>query len=169
MKTLIPILFNIRSVYNVGAILRSCDGFGIREVYCAGWTPNPKKGLAHEQLNLTKRLHKTALGAETKVEMKYITELRDAIRELRSRGFKIYALEQDSESCNLVDLELGTDEKIALILGEERYGLGKEILAGCDKIVEIPMLGSKESFNVSVAAAIAFYEMRRKDLSLLRD
>lgn len=161
---LIPILYNIRSIHNVGSILRTCDGFGINQVVCTGYTPHPQKGLPHEQLRLMETLHKTALGAEKTVESVYALDIENAIKEYREQGFAVYALEQASNSQNLAKFST-SEEKAILILGEEVHGIPADILALCDQILEIPMRGQKESFNVSVAAGIALYELKR--LSLL--
>ena len=166
MKTFIPILYNIRSVHNVGSILRTCDGFGIDQVVCTGYTPHPHKGLPHEQLRLIETLHKTALGAEESVKTTYIPDVESVIENYREQGFAVYALEQASNSQNLAKFSTSEDRAI-LILGEEVHGIPSDILALCDQILEIPMHGQKESFNVSVAAGIALYELNR--LSLLSD
>ena len=163
MKTLKLILFNIRSTYNVGAILRTCDCLGVTEVIFTGYTPFLDKGLPHEQEKLRKQIHKTALGAEETVQWRR-ADIEDAIRNLRDDGFEIIALEQGENSLNLADSPELLD-KIALILGEEVHGISPEILAECDHLIEIPMLGQKESFNVSVATGIALWEITKSSLS----
>lgn len=163
MKTLIPILCNIRSIHNVGSILRSCDGFGVKEVICTGYTPHPEKGLPHERARLTDALHKTALGAEEAIKISYYPDIREVIADYKARGFSVVALEQAPNSQNLATVSTIPDEAL-LIFGEEVKGIPTEILNLCDQILEIPMRGQKESFNVSVAAGIALYA-----LSLLGD
>lgn len=163
MKQLTVILYNIRSTYNVGAILRTCDCLGVSEVIFAGYTPFFDKGLPYEQEKLRKQIHKTALGAEETLAWRR-ADINEAIVDLRKDGFAIAALEQGEGSLNLADgVEL--DEKIALILGEEVHGVPQEILAQCDQLLEIPMLGKKESFNVSVATGIALWELTKSCLS----
>jgi tRNA G18 (ribose-2'-O)-methylase SpoU len=163
MKMLIPILYNIRSVHNVGSILRTCDGLGINQVAFVGYTPNPKKGLPHEQEKLTEALHKTALGAEQTVSGVYFKTIDEAIDYYRRQNYDIYALEQAENSCNLANTDELKNDTV-LILGEEVHGIDRNILEKCDKILEIPMFGTKESFNVSVATAMALYELKRSDL-----
>ena len=160
MKTLVPILFNIRSVHNVGSILRTCDGFGIQEIVCVGYTPHLSKGLPHERLRLAEMLHKTALGAEQTVKTSYFPDLPAAIQYFRQQNFKILALEQAENSENLVDF-IPPEENAVIIFGEEVKGIPQEYLALCDCTIEIPMRGQKESFNVSVAAGIALYELTK--------
>ena len=164
MKKLIVILYNIRSTYNVGAILRTCDGLGVDEVIFTGYTPFIDKGLPHEQEKLRKQIHKTALGAEDIIPWRRIDDINDAIAECRQQNLKIIALEQGQGSINLAESH-DYDEDIALILGEEVRGIPSEILDNCDKLLEIPMCGKKESFNVSVAGAIAIWEIRKSNLN----
>jgi tRNA G18 (ribose-2'-O)-methylase SpoU len=163
MKKLIVILYNIRSTYNVGAILRTCDCLGIDEVIFTGYTPFMDKGLPYEQEKLRKQIHKTALGAEEMLKWRR-AEIFDAIAELQNNGYKICALEQGANSLNLAEKQ-NYPEKIALILGEEVHGITADILEKCDCLLEIPMAGQKESFNVSVATGIALWELRRDDLN----
>ena len=164
MKTLIVILYNIRSTYNVGAIFRTCDGLGVDEVIITGYTPFFDKGLPHEQAKLRKQIHKTALGAEELIKWRRINDINDAIAECRAANCQIVALEQGKGSLNLAEPR-EYNEDTALILGEEVHGIPVDILEKCDKLLEIPMCGKKESFNVSVAGAIAIWEIRKSNLS----
>ena len=163
MKKLTVILYNIRSTYNVGAILRTCDCLGVSEVIFTGYTPFLDKGLPYEREKLRKQIHKTALGAEETLEW-HRAEIGDAINDLKSKNYQIVALEQGENSLNLADSP-AFDGNIALILGEEVHGIPAEILAHCDHLLEIPMLGKKESFNVSVATGIALWELTKSSLS----
>jgi len=167
----IVVAHNIRSVLNVGSILRSSEGLGVREVFATGYTPNLQfatdgsnaKLLPHVREKLSRELHKTALGAEEIIDFQFRKDVFDLIRELREKGFLIVGLEQDSRAIALLDFSRKNDSaKIALILGEEVNGLTKELRKSCDVLVEIPMFGRKESFNVSVATGICLYEFSRK-------
>lgn len=151
------IAHNIRSTHNIGSIFRTAEGFGIKRIILSGYTPYPKLAddtrLPHIAEKLTAQIHKTALGAETMVPFSY-QESPD-IASLRANGYRIVGLEQDVRSIPLPSYTL--PEKIALLLGEEVHGIPSELLAQCDDILEIPMRGQKESFNVSVATGIALY------------
>ena len=164
MKKLIAILYNIRSTYNVGAILRTCDCLGVEQAIFAGYTPFLDKGLPHEQAKLKKQIHKTALGAEETVAWSRPDDIFASISDLRGRGYCVAALEQGEGSQNLAK-EFHVEKDVALILGEEVHGIPETILQQCDTLLEIPMCGQKESFNVSVAAGIALWELRKGDLS----
>lgn len=160
MKDIVVVLHDIRSTHNVGAILRSCDGFGIRKVLVSGYTPYPELShdtrLPHIRQKLTKDITKTALGAEKTVSIEYSESILDAISEYKEAGFRVVALEQDSRSTPLSTYK--THSKTLLIVGREVEGLDASLLGLCDDIVEIPMHGQKESFNLSVTTAIALYQ-----------
>lgn len=159
MPDIIVIAHNIRSTHNVGAIFRTAEGFGIKKIILSGYTPYPAidhdTRLPHIALKLTSQIHKTALGAETLVPFEY-QEFPD-LTALKNKGYRIVALEQAPTSITLQNYE--TPEKIALVLGEEVHGIPYEVLDQCEDILEIPMVGQKESFNVSVAAGIAMYQL----------
>lgn len=156
--SMIVVLHNIRSTYNVGAILRTCDGFGVGEVIFSGHTPHSEKGLPHEREKLLRQIHKTALGAELTVKQRYVEDVMVELERLRGEGFAILALEQAEGSERLDEVVVG-NRKMVLVLGEEVSGVSLEILAKVDKVLEIPMRGKKESFNVSVAAGIALWQL----------
>ncbi len=156
MSEITIVLHNIRSTHNVGSILRTAEGLGITTVVCSGYTPYPKKiddnRLPHIAEKLTTQIHKTALGAESMLNIQQFDDIYDWIK---TRHTPIVALEQ---SPNSIDLALYTPpEEFSLLLGEEVNGIHPDIMTIASAIVEIPMLGKKESFNVSVAAGIALY------------
>lgn len=159
MPDIILIAHNIRSTHNVGSLFRTSEGFGVSHIILSGYTPYPTiaadSRLPHISDKLTAQIHKTALGAETMVPFSY--QDQPDLEALRSDGYRIVALEQDSKSISLS--QYLAPDKIALVLGEEVEGISRELLAQCDDILEIPMVGKKESFNVSVAAGIALYQL----------
>jgi tRNA G18 (ribose-2'-O)-methylase SpoU len=156
------IAHNIRSTHNIGSILRTCDGFGVERVFCTGYTPYPSQPkdarLPHIRHKITAQIHKTALGAEGTVPITQSDDPASVLDQLKLEGYRLIALEQAPSSINLADFTPST-KKIALLLGEEVHGIPQELLARCNTIVEIPMAGHKESFNVSVAAGIALYAL----------
>lgn len=163
MKTeIIVICHDIRSVHNIGSILRTADGFGVREVIVTGISPYPEvendSRLPHVKLKLTEQIHKTALGAEKTVKVRYHQKLEDAVNYCKAQGCQIVALEQSRQSILLNKFKPG-NKKIALVLGPEVTGLSEQELELVDAEIEIPMFGKKESFNVSVAAGIALYQL----------
>lgn len=159
MPDIIVIAHNIRSTHNVGAIFRTSEGFGATKIILSGYTPYPliaaDTRLPHISRKLTDQIHKTALGAEVIVPFEY-QETPD-IETLRAQGYTIVGLEQDERSVMLPDYI--PPEKAVLLLGEEVEGIKDELRNVCDDLIEIPMVGKKESFNVSVAAGIALYAL----------
>ena len=159
MPTIIVIAHNIRSTHNVGSIFRTAEGFGVQKIILSGYTPYPRTKndprLPHIAEKLTNQIHKTALGAETLVPFEYHETLDLDMLDLAE--YRIVALEQATNSVNLRSYH--PPEKIALLLGEEVHGITPELLKQVDDIIEIPMHGQKESFNVSVAAGIALYAL----------
>ena len=159
------ILHNIRSAYNVGAILRSCDGFGVNEAIFSGYTPvyDDASLLPHLREKLNRRIEKTALGAEKTVRQKAVEDIARFIDEKRKNDYTIIGLENNLDDERLVKLRNipKNHQKIVLLLGEEVFGIPEALHDKIDIFAEIPMLGTKESLNVSVAAGIALYELRR--------
>lgn len=157
------VLHNIRSCYNVGAILRTAEGFGVSKVILSGYTPrvHDKRLLSHLRDKLDKEIHKTALGAEELVKTEVTEDLKALLWGYKNQGFKIVGLEnnikKDLLSLNDPILKDKIGDKCVLILGEEVNGIDLELYDLIDVFVEIPMKGKKESFNVSVAAGIAIY------------
>ena len=149
----ILILPDIRSAINVGAIFRTADAVGIDKIYLVGVTPRPNDQFGRIQ----KDIAKSALGAETFIPWEYKENLLPVIKKLKKDGYEIVALEQDKKSIDYRKYKKTT--KIALILVEEVNGIDKKILKYCDKIIEIPMHGKKESLNVSVAAGVALFRI----------
>lgn len=155
------ILSDIRSLHNVGSILRSADGFGASHIYYAGYTPYPLQPndtrLPHESRKLTEQIHKTALGGELLPGSVHVTT-NEAVRAAKAAGYTIAALEQAATSTKLPLFTPNSD--VALLLGNEVTGILPSDLELADVILEIPMFGTKESFNVSVSAGIALYQLR---------
>ena len=159
---LIVILHNIRSCYNVGAILRTAEGLGVSEVILSGYTPrvHDPKLLPHLREKLDKEIHKTALGAENMVKISSVSDVKSEITKLKNDGYEILGLENNVENTILMN-DLKIQEKVVLILGEEVSGIPEDLYGLIDKFVEIPMRGKKESLNVSVAAGIAIYDIMK--------
>jgi tRNA G18 (ribose-2'-O)-methylase SpoU len=162
MKRLVLVAHNLRSTHNVGSLLRTADGLGVGKIYFGGYTPYPllpiDERLPHLATKIDKQITKTALGAEKSVQWEHSQDVFEIINSLKQDGYKIAALEQAPGSIPLPEFKV--PDKIAIILGREVEGLESEVLEACDFILEIPMLGSKESFNVVQAAAMAMYHCR---------
>lgn len=143
------LLDNIRSAYNVGSILRTCDALGIKDVHFCGITPSGDD----------RQVQKTSLGAEKNIKMLYYGDTYTDIEALRTKGYKIIGLELSKRSIDLSEAPAGI--KAVLVVGNEVSGLSEETMTQCDALIQIPMKGIKESLNVSVAFGIAAYELLR--------
>jgi len=155
------VLHNIRSLYNVGSIFRTAEGLGTAKIYLTGYTPEPCDIFG----KLRKDFQKTALGAEKYIKWEKAKNIFALIRRLKQDGVQIVALEQSKNALNIKKFKF--KKPLALILGNEVSGVPKSVLQKCDKIIEIPMRGKKESLNVSVAAGIALYVLRNLDVGRL--
>ncbi len=156
------ILDNIRSTYNVGSIFRTAEGFGVEKIILSGYTPYPHidhdTRLPHIAEKITSQIHKTALGAESLVPFERYETIDSWISQNRLHAnLPLIALEQSFNSIPLGSFVAPSE--FALLLGEEINGITPILLKNCDTILEIPMKGQKESFNVSVATGVALYAL----------
>jgi len=154
------IAHNIRSAYNVGSIFRTADGLGAKKIYLTGYTPYPADSEEFDIKKSRRMISKTALGAEENVEWERKEDIFKVIEKLKNEKFQIVALELNVKSQDLKNFQ--PKFPCALILGNEVLGVDEKLLKLCDAIIKIPMQGKKESFNVSVAAGIAMYEILNK-------
>jgi 23S rRNA (guanosine2251-2'-O)-methyltransferase len=146
------VLDNIRSCNNIGSVFRTSDALLIEKVYLCGITATPPNA----------EIHKTALDAEKTVEWEYFEKTEDAIAELQSKGYKVYAIEQVENSISLPDYFPAAGEKVAVVFGNEVKGVQQKVVNICNGSIEIPQFGTKHSFNVSVSAGIVLWEIFRK-------
>ena len=141
---------NVRSLYNVGSIFRSCDAAGVSKLVLCGFTPHPPR----------KEIEKTALGATASVPWEYAPDIGDALARLKAEGNTIAALEHTDASRSCFDLAPALFP-LVVVVGNEVSGLGERALEYCDLAYEIPMFGVKQSLNVSVATGIMLFECVR--------
>ena len=145
-------LGGVRRLHNRGAVFRTADAFLVDCIYLCGITATPP----HPEM------HKTALGAEYTVDWKYFQHTEDAVNELRTMGYTLFAIEQCEGSILLDKLVLEPDKKYAVVLGNEVKGVKQEVVNLCDGCIEIPQFGTKHSLNVSVTAGIIIWEFACK-------
>lgn len=161
IDAMIAILYNIRSIQNVGAIFRTADAAGITKLYLCGITPTPLDRFGKKRSDLTK----ASLGAEDSVAWEKIgatthpAATLSLIKRLKKEGCAVLSLEQSPSSIPYTTYRKKSSAPIALIVGNEVTGIPKSILNLSDAILEIPMRGKKESLNVSVSFGIAAYEL----------
>ena len=166
---LIVVLDDVRSLYNVGSVFRSCDAFRVEAVYLCGITATPPNA----------EIHKTALGGEDSVDWEYFKTTEEAVEKLKQKGFFIYSIEQVEGSTKLQNLPeahsnivrtASESEKqensslpsgYAVIFGNEGKGVKQNIVDMSDGCLEIPQFGTKHSLNVSVTAGIVVWEFAK--------
>lgn len=162
MRKVVLLVHNVRSSHNVGSLLRTADGLGIDKVYLTGYSPYPlapgDTRLPHIAAKTTRQIAKTALGAEKSVKWQHEPDINKVLDELKHKSYEIAALEQAPGAIPLHKFK--PPLKTALIVGNEIDGLNPEVLAFCSRVIDIPMRGQKESFNVAAAAAMALYYLR---------
>lgn len=153
MKNIPPfsiLAHNIRSLHNVGSIFRTSDGAGVDQVYLTGYTGTPPRI----------QIDKVALGAQDTMPWKHYKYPLRKVRELKKQGVQIIALETGDDAVDLFDFK--PTWPVCLLVGNEVTGIDEKLLSEADVKVKIPMMGMKESLNVSCAFSVAVYEMLRK-------
>ena len=151
----VVVLDNVRSQHNVGAVFRTADAMRIERVVLCGICCCPPN----------QEIHKTALEAEESVEWQYYKETLEAVKALQEEGYTVYAVEQAHDSITLEEAAFSiqqsefSNQKIAVILGHEVFGVQQEVIDHCSQCIEIPQYGTKHSMNVSVTAGIVMYRL----------
>ena len=145
---LIVVLDDVRSMHNVGSVLRTADAFRLEAVCLCGITGTPPHA----------EIHKTALGAEDSVEWRYYADALEAVGELKGRGVTVLSVEQAEGSTMLPDFHAQRGTTYAVVLGNEVKGVHQEVIDASDGCLEIPQFGTKHSMNVSVTAGIIIYK-----------
>jgi tRNA G18 (ribose-2'-O)-methylase SpoU len=149
---LILILDDIRSLHNIGSVFRTADAFLIEKIYLCGITATPPN----------KEIHKTALGATDTVTWEYKKDVLEAIASLKEEGTAVWAIEQVEDAVFLQDFKPETNQKYALVFGNEVKGVSQEAIKLCNGTIEIPQLGTKHSLNISVSAGIVVWDIFKK-------
>ena len=148
---IVLVLDNIRSAMNVGSIFRTADAFLIEKIYLCGITAIPPN----------KELMKTALGANDSVDWEYVGETSAIIKRLKIDNHHIVGVEQTEKATLLNNFEM-PNKKIALIFGNEVFGVNQELIDLCDECIEIPQFGTKHSLNISISAGIVIWDLWEK-------
>jgi 23S rRNA (guanosine2251-2'-O)-methyltransferase len=152
-KEVYLILHNIRSVYNVGSAFRTADAAGVTKLYLTGYTPIPVDRFGKERRDLAK----VALGAEKTLEWQYVRSLTALLKKLKKDGIYLIAVEQNEASIDYKRVK--PCYPCAIIVGNEVEGVPQKIVEQSDVVAEIPMRGTKESLNVSVALGVVLFRI----------
>ena len=149
---IVVVLDSIRSMNNVGSIFRTCDAFNVEKMYLCVITARPPH----------KEISKTALGATESVDWEYVEDVTVLAQRLHAEGYKIFLVEQTDNSIMLDDFSFQDYEKVALVVGNEVFGVDDRLLPLCDAAIEIPQYGTKHSLNVTIAAGIVIWEAAKE-------
>lgn len=152
----VVILDSIRSMNNVGSVFRTCDAFNVEKLYLCGITACPPN----------KEISKTALGATESVDWEHYADVVELVQKLKTEGYSIFVVEQVDESKMLDKFDFSAYEKIALIVGNEVFGVDDRLLPLCNEAIEIPQFGTKHSLNVTIAAGIVIWEATKAKMNL---
>jgi tRNA G18 (ribose-2'-O)-methylase SpoU len=145
------ILDNLRSAFNVGSIFRICDTMRVAGLFLCGYTAYPP----HTKLD------KTSLGTIPYVPWKHFDTTLEAVEHAKSLGLEVWAAETTSHSINYSKMDIPKGG-VALILGNEALGVEEEVINECDKLVEIPTFGYKNSLNVATACSVLGFSILEK-------
>lgn len=151
-KPIVVVLDSIRSMNNVGSVFRTCDAFNVEKLYLCGITARPPH----------KDIAKTALGATESVEWEYVDDVVTLANRLKSEGYTVILVEQIDESIMLDEFKFSDYGKVALVVGNEVFGVDDRLLPLCDAAIEIPQFGTKHSLNVTIAAGIVIWEAAKQ-------
>jgi 23S rRNA (guanosine2251-2'-O)-methyltransferase len=148
---IVVVLDNVRSLNNIGSVFRTGDAFLVEEIALCGVSGTPPN----------REIEKTALGATQTVKWAYFKTTGEAVEHLKQKNYKIYAVEQTVNSIKLQDFKI-ENEAVALIFGNEVYGVEQDTVNLCDGVIEIPQSGTKHSLNISVSVGVVLWEMVRR-------
>lgn len=149
---LVVVLDNVRSLYNVGSVFRTCDAFRIEKLCLCGITAQPP----HIEI------HKTALGAEDSVEWYYYKDTMECVQDLKKEGYCVFSIEQCEGSTMLNDFRADSFSRYAVVMGNEVKGVQQEVVNQSDGCIEIPQFGTKHSMNVSVTTGMIIWEFAKQ-------
>ncbi|TDQ28733.1 RNA methyltransferase [Tenacibaculum caenipelagi] len=149
---IIVVLDNIRSLNNIGSVFRTSDAFLIEKIYLCGITATPPN----------KEIHKTALGATESVDWEYIENTIDLVKKLQTENVKVLSIEQAENSTMLDTFTPETNQKYAVVFGNEVKGVQQEVVSSSDMCIEIPQVGTKHSLNISVSCGVVLWDLYTK-------
>lgn len=136
---------------NIGSLFRIADAFGVEKIIFCG-----------THIPIGRKIKKTSRATEKVVPFETHTHIESVITSLKSEGYCIMSLEITSESKLLNEIEFKRHKHIALIVGDENFGVSDKVLEQSDEVFHINMFGTNSSMNVVQATNIALYEMTKQ-------
>ena len=144
-KNFVVILDHLEDPHNLGAIVRTCEAFGVSGIIIP----------ENRSVSVNETVMKTSVGTLYNVKISQVTNLNNTIKRLKKDGYWIYGTDMDGEDFKKVKYP----DKTVVIIGNEGSGLSRIVRNSCDSIVKIPMYGKVNSLNASVATAIIVNEV----------
>lgn len=142
---------NVTNAPNIGSLFRICDAFGIEKLILCG-----------EHIPLGRKMTKTSRATEKSVPFEIQESASKIVQNIKDEGYKIISLEITESSKPIHSFEFSTEKPIALIIGDENFGVSEDILKISDAIIHIDMFGQNSSMNVVQATNIALYEITKQ-------
>ena len=149
---LIVVLDNIRSLNNIGSVFRTSDAFLIEKIYLCGISAQPPH----------KDIHKTALGATESVNWEYVGDTLTLVKKLQTENVVVASIEQAENSTKLQDFKIKTNQRYAVVYGNEVKGVQQEVVTASNYCIEIPQFGTKHSLNISVSCGVVLWDLFKK-------
>lgn len=146
------VLDNIRSLNNIGSVFRTSDAFLVEKIYLCGITATPPH----------KDIHRTALGSTDTVAWEYAENTMELVEKLKVEGYTIASIEQAENATMLDEFKIETNQKYALVFGNEVKGVAQDVVTASDVVIEIPQFGTKHSLNISVSCGVVVWDVFSK-------
>lgn len=142
---------NVDNAPNIGSLFRTADAFGVEKLILCG-----------SHIPMGRKMTKTSRSTEKSVPYEIKEDSVQAILELKSEGYNIIALEITSNSTSLKTFKFNSSQPIALVIGDENYGVSEAVLNLCDHVIHIDMFGQNSSMNVVQATSVTLYEITKQ-------
>ena len=146
---IIIVLDDIRSLHNIGSVFRTADSILVEKIYLCGITAIPPN----------KEIHKTALGATETVTWEYAENILEVIENLKKENIQVFAIEQVENAIYLNNFKVQKNQKYAIVMGNEVFGVSQKAIEICNGTIEIPQLGTKHSLNIAVTTGIVVWDL----------
>ncbi len=137
---------------NIGSLFRIADSFGVEKIYFCG----------ENTTIISKRMQRTARSTHEVIPYKQSERTINIVKELQSKGYTVLALEITNHSIPVSKYKITNQEKIAIVIGEENFGVSKDVLEIVKQSLHINMYGNNSSMNVATATGIALYEITKQ-------
>lgn len=142
---------NVCNASNIGGLFRICDAFGVEKLILCG-----------DYIPMGRKMQKTSRATEKNIAFEIQISALDVVRELKIKGFNIIALEITENSKAICKFKFSTEKPIAIIVGDENFGVSEEVLKLSNDMIHIDMFGKNSSMNVVQATNIALYEITKQ-------